>query len=116
MTKYKFLEFDSYDTKLEKIAQSECECWADWKYLSEKEKDETIDGYYKMARHQHSKDAAIFKQLIEIIEMQNETIEDLKGWTVSYGMTTRSKAAYKSAEKATDTIAAVENKLKELSK
>ena len=40
-------------TELDKVIVKECEKWADWSRMSEKEKDETIEDYYNVAKFQH---------------------------------------------------------------
>jgi hypothetical protein len=68
------------------------------------------------AKYQHSKDTAIFKQLIEIINLQNETLKkaseqyyEESPFSVYPNRKPTGLALY-----AKDTLAAVENKLKEL--
>ncbi len=46
MQKYAVLN----DPALERLILKECEMWADWPRLTEEEKEETIDGYYKVAQ------------------------------------------------------------------
>lgn len=100
MSQYSFLEFD--EQEVAKLGKRHC--WPPVKIG-----DVFENGFHAGAFAQHSKDSAIFKQLIEIIEMQNEALD----WIGSYPSFSgpNPKPAY---EKARTTLAAVENKLKEL--
>jgi hypothetical protein len=95
--KYSFLEFD--EQKATKHIES--------LIADESGAASTLDviKFIQGCQHQHSKDLAIMKQLIEIIEMQNEALS-----ATFPGMKLEIRQHHDS------TLAAVENKLKELSK
>lgn len=102
MSKYSFLEFDE---------QKE--------YLAFCKKFRTHNrtpSYIRVIEWQHTKDAAIMKHLLEIITLQQEALKtygDPKAYDVEYG-TENWLLQDDVGNEARSTLAAVENKLKEL--
>lgn len=116
-TKYSFLEFD--EKEIVKLGKRHC-----WPPI--KIGDVFENGFHAGAYAQHSKDAAIMKQLIEIIELQEECIKHYSARTVWFkdGGELRHDSGPKmsffedeewcESDAADSTLAEVEAKLKEL--
>jgi hypothetical protein len=105
--KYSFLEFD--EQEVAKLGKRHC--WPPVKIG-----DVFENGFHAGAFAQHSKDSAIFKQLIEIIEMQNEALKLIALKDVYVGENGWRDEYFLSVKQADEALAAVENKLKELEK
>jgi hypothetical protein len=69
------IKFDDSDMKLIRLIKADNQAWADYRLLTDEQKDEAAFSILRIAEYQHTKSSAIISELIDIIKSQSEALE-----------------------------------------